>query len=298
MANQVYANGRELACKAADGKTVSAFPDVCFMPPDKTPATPLGVPTPLPNTAFASDTTDGTKNIKITGKEIMLKDASCFKKSTGNEASKPTQKKGLVTSTEEGKAYFNSWSMDVKFEAANVVRHMDLTTHNHASKPGQTPPFPHTSKLSTPSLPAKPCEVSCPSEPTKEEYENVRSKTPTDEIRKSVNSKTPKACAACGNSADSLAADHIVSLKIISKIPGFACLSQEDKEKIANMPGNFVGLCKSCNSSKRDKTWHRWKGVKKRNLVFSDKVRDAARAHTNEQIVDLKVKVRQAPCKG
>src|SRR5689334_13720533 len=127
MANKVYANGREVACKAAEGKSTAAFPDVCFLPPDKTPGTPLGVPTPLPNTAYASDTTDGSKNTKISGKEMMLKDESFLKKRTGNEAAKPTQKKSLVTSTEEGQAYFNSWSMDVKSEGENVVRHLDLT---------------------------------------------------------------------------------------------------------------------------------------------------------------------------
>ena len=31
--------------------------------------------------------------------------------------------------------------MDVKFEGENVVRHLDLTTHNHASAPGNTPPW-------------------------------------------------------------------------------------------------------------------------------------------------------------
>ena len=145
MANKVYANGREIACKAADGKSTSACPDVCFLPPDKTPATPLGIPTPLPNTAFASDTTDGSKNVKISDKEIVLKPESYFKKSTGNEASKATQKKGFVTSTEEGQAHFNSCSMDVKFEGDNVARHLDLMTHNHASKqPGQTPPWAYT----------------------------------------------------------------------------------------------------------------------------------------------------------
>ncbi len=29
--------------------------------------------------------------------------------------------------------------MDVKFEGENVVRHLDLTTHNHASSPGNSP---------------------------------------------------------------------------------------------------------------------------------------------------------------
>jgi len=32
--------------------------------------------------------------------------------------------------------------MDVLVEGENVDRHLDLTTHNHASMPSQTPPFP------------------------------------------------------------------------------------------------------------------------------------------------------------
>lgn len=57
------------------------------------------------------------------------------------------QKKGVVTSTNRGKVYFNAWSMDVKFEGENVVRHLDLTTHNHASQSGQTPPWPHIDSM-------------------------------------------------------------------------------------------------------------------------------------------------------
>ena len=34
MSNQVYANGREVACKAAAGKSICAFPDVCMTPPE------------------------------------------------------------------------------------------------------------------------------------------------------------------------------------------------------------------------------------------------------------------------
>ncbi len=132
MANDVFANGREIACKAASGKSPGCFPDVCFTPPDKTPATPLGVPIPYPNFALASDTTEGSKSVKISGKEVMLRDKSNFKKSSGNEAAKPTTKKGLLTSVVQGKAYFSSWSGDVKIEKENVVRHMDMTSHNHA----------------------------------------------------------------------------------------------------------------------------------------------------------------------
>lgn len=140
MGNEVFANKREVSCKAGDGKTICAFPDVCFTPPT-TPATPPGVPIPYPNTGMASDCADGSRTVKVGGQEVMLKNKSYFKRSTGDEAG-CAPKKGVVTSKIMGKVYFNAWSMDVKIEGANAVRHFDLTTHNHASPPGQTPPFP------------------------------------------------------------------------------------------------------------------------------------------------------------
>jgi len=145
MANAVFANNREIACKAAAGKAICAFPDVCFTPP-QTPATPPGVPIPYPNTGMASDMTSGSKKVKISGKEVMLKNKSYFKKSMGDEAG-CAPKKGLITSTNRGKVYFNAWSMDVKFEGENVVRHLDLTTHNHNPSPGQTPPWPYADAI-------------------------------------------------------------------------------------------------------------------------------------------------------
>ncbi|MFL6607213.1 MAG: hypothetical protein ACJ8HF_03165, partial [Pseudomonas sp.] len=52
MANEVFANNMEVSCKAADGKSIACFPDVCFTPP-QAPPTPLGVPIPYPNTGMA-----------------------------------------------------------------------------------------------------------------------------------------------------------------------------------------------------------------------------------------------------
>jgi hypothetical protein len=142
MSNDVFANGREIACKKADGKSICAFPDVCFTPP-QTPATPPGVPIPYPNTAYAKDTTKGSKTVKISGNEVMLKNKSYFKKSTGDEAGN-APKKGVVTSKITGKVYFTSWSPNVKFEGKNVVRHLDLTTHNHGSDPAnEGAPWPY-----------------------------------------------------------------------------------------------------------------------------------------------------------
>lgn len=141
MANQVFANNMEVSCKAAAGKSICAFPDVCFTPPT-TPATPPGVPIPYPNTGMASDTTSGSTSVKISGKEVMLKNKSYFQKSMGDEAG-CAPKKGVVTSVNRGKVYFNAWSMDVKVEGENVVRMLDITTHNHASVPGNSPTWPY-----------------------------------------------------------------------------------------------------------------------------------------------------------
>ncbi|QQZ39467.1 DUF4150 domain-containing protein [Pseudomonas sp. SK3(2021)] len=141
MTKHVYANGREVSCKASSGKSICSFPDVCFTPP-QTAATPLGVPIPYPNTAFASATSNGSKSVKIGRQEVMLKDKSYFKKSTGDEAGR-APKKNVITNKIKGKAYFITWSMNVKVEGKNIVRHMDLTTHNHGSKPAGAPAALH-----------------------------------------------------------------------------------------------------------------------------------------------------------
>ncbi len=138
MANNVFANGREISCKSGSGKSIAAFPDVCMTPPEN-PATPPGVPVPYPNTGNTSDCTSGSTTVKISDKEAMLKNKSYFKKSMGDEAGSAA-KKGVVTSVNRGKVYFTAWSMDVKIEGENAVRHLDMTTHNHGSAMN-TPPW-------------------------------------------------------------------------------------------------------------------------------------------------------------
>jgi hypothetical protein len=147
MSNEVYANMMEISCKQAAGKSICAMPDVCFTPPEN-PATPPGVPVPYPNTGMASDTTDGSTTVKISEQEVMLKNKSYFKKSTGDEAG-CAAKKGVVTSKNMGKVYFNAWSMDVQVESENVVRNLDLTTHNHGSVPGNTTTWPYVDEANT-----------------------------------------------------------------------------------------------------------------------------------------------------
>ncbi|MBI2899865.1 MAG: DUF4150 domain-containing protein [Planctomycetes bacterium] len=138
MANQVFANGREISCKAAAGQSAAAFPDTCWSPP---PPIAGPVPVPYPNTAFSSDTSNGTRTVHITDKEVMIKDTSYFSTSTGDEPATNALGQGLVTGVIKGKAYFVAWSPDVILEGDNAVRHLDMMTHNHASAPGNTPPW-------------------------------------------------------------------------------------------------------------------------------------------------------------
>ena len=45
----------------------------------------MGVPIPYPNTGLSKDTTKGTRTIRITRKEVMLKNKSYYKTSYGDE---------------------------------------------------------------------------------------------------------------------------------------------------------------------------------------------------------------------
>jgi hypothetical protein len=141
----VFSNSMEVSSKSMGGKSICEFPDVCFTPP-QTPATPPGVPIPYPNTGMASDTSDGSTSVKIGGKEVMLKDKSAFKQSMGDEAG-AAPKKGIISSKNKGKVFFIAWSMDVKVEGENVVRNLDMTTHNHGSGATGAAPMTHVAAI-------------------------------------------------------------------------------------------------------------------------------------------------------
>lgn len=134
----VFANGLEISGKAVDAKTIAVMPDTCFTPPEA-PPTPTGVPIPYPSFGMASDTDKGTGTVKIGGKTVNIKNKSYLTKTSGTEAG-CAAKKGIITSKNTGKKYFNSWSNNVKFDAEPVVRFTDLATHNHASPSGNSVP--------------------------------------------------------------------------------------------------------------------------------------------------------------
>lgn len=227
MANEVYANGREISCKAASGNSICSFPDVCFTPP-LTPATPPGVPIPYPNTGMASDTSGGSKTVKISGKEVMLKNSSYFSKSTGDEAG-CAPKKGVLTSKNMGKVYFNAWSMDVKIEGENAVRHLDLMTHNHMSFPGNTGPWPYMDMAAMAKDPDHPCLDDMEKEfKACEGYKPYGDKDPCDEIVKEKPARR-KPYGEANYLAEEVAANECLAARRCTLQPYI--LTDEEKKK-------------------------------------------------------------------
>jgi hypothetical protein len=142
MADKVFVNGRAAVHKKSSMKSIG-FPDVCLCPPSP-PAGPI--PAPLPNMAQAADLDGGASSVLIEGSP-MGKKSSFFAKSTGDEVAKNAGG-NVVTHVVQGKAEFQSYSMDVLIEGEEAVRALDLMTHNHASPPAGTPPVPLIGPLS------------------------------------------------------------------------------------------------------------------------------------------------------
>jgi len=128
MGKNVFANGMEVSGKQSGNKIIAGMPDVCMSPPPP-PAGP--VPIPYPNFGQASDTADGSKDVKIGGKPASLKNSSTYKKSDGNQAATKSFGAGLVSKGLTGANKATAWSMNVKIEGQNVVRTGDLTIGNH-----------------------------------------------------------------------------------------------------------------------------------------------------------------------
>lgn len=136
MSKNVFANGREISGKKDDNKSICSMPDVCLSPPSP-PAGPI--PIPYPNTSKASDTSDGSKTVKIGGGEVGLKNASNYKKSNGDEAATKSLGMGGVSHSIQGKLKHAAWSMDVKIEGKNVIRQLDMVTQNHSNPTNVVP---------------------------------------------------------------------------------------------------------------------------------------------------------------
>ncbi|WP_106390406.1 PAAR-like domain-containing protein [Enhygromyxa salina] len=126
-----------IACKAGSAKVVSAFPSVCPSPPGP-PSGP--VPVPYPVSSSSRDLKRGSKQVEIGGKPVALQGQSFYQsKPLGNEAATRNFGASLVTHQVAGKTQFSSGSIDVKVEGKKVCRHLDMTTSNHGSAPGEGP---------------------------------------------------------------------------------------------------------------------------------------------------------------
>ncbi|KFM95620.1 cytoplasmic protein [Bacillus clarus] len=102
---------------------------------------------------------------------------------------------------------------------------------------------------------------------SKEEYKDLRKRTPNNRIRKSVNTDVPKVDPVYGYEVEKLEADHIVSMKEITDMEGFDLLPREQQIEVLNMDVNFVGLGKPTNASKNAKDWSTWPGHPKYGKV-------------------------------
>jgi hypothetical protein len=97
---------------------------------------------------MSSDLKEGSQTVKLGGKPAALAQQSYYKPSAlGDEAATRAFGMAVVTHTITGKTYFQAWSMDVIIEGKNACRHLDITTSNHASYPGSTPPFPNSEAM-------------------------------------------------------------------------------------------------------------------------------------------------------
>lgn len=152
MSKAVYANGMAIACKAGSARVVAAFPSVCQSPPGP-PSGPLPVPYPL--SSFSRDLKQGSKRVKIGGQPVALYGKSYYvSKPLGNEAATRSFGASMVNHQLVGKTKYAAGSMDVRFESAKVCRHLDVTTSNHGSDPGEGP-SPGVENMGPPARPGK-----------------------------------------------------------------------------------------------------------------------------------------------
>jgi hypothetical protein len=118
---------------------------------------------------------------------------------------------------------------------------------------------------------------------SKDQYDKLRKTTPSEKVRKEVRSKYPNAIAENPVPDEWLPglqrtapveADHIVSMKQITEMPGFSQLSFADQKDILNMSENFTGLSRSANASKGDLSFSEWTHHKATGTPVDPKLRE------------------------
>jgi uncharacterized Zn-binding protein involved in type VI secretion len=136
----------------------------------------------------AADLSDGSTTVTIQGEPTALKDQSKVSTSSGDEGG--TQGGGVLTHKTKGKAVATFWSLDVKLEGKNAVRHGDPFGQNTSTPPynGLDPSAMVTKAVAD----AKAKGKTCPRKYTKAD----RHGSPTDAQKDHVN-KPPVTCWEC-----------------------------------------------------------------------------------------------------
>jgi hypothetical protein len=140
MRKPVYVNGRAIACAAAKGRVLAAFPDVCLSPPS-----PPGGPVPVmyPVSASAGDLVGGSTSVLIAKQPIYLMNRSRFRLCQGDAAATRGLGQGVLSHTIGGECRFVTSSIDVQVENQFVSRHLDTVTCNHQGMVANTAPWPY-----------------------------------------------------------------------------------------------------------------------------------------------------------
>ncbi|KIG19001.1 hypothetical protein DB30_06612 [Enhygromyxa salina] len=110
---------------------------------------------PYALSSFSRDLKQGSRRVKIGGQPVALHGKSYYvSKPLGNEAATRSFGASMVNHQLAGKTKYAAGSTDVRFEGAKVCRHLDMTTSNHGSDPGEGA-SPATENMGPPERPAK-----------------------------------------------------------------------------------------------------------------------------------------------
>ncbi len=112
---------------------------------------------------------------------------------------------------------------------------------------------------------------------SQEDYDELRSKTPSRKIRKMVNKdvQLPMDDPALPGLkiTDNLQADHIVSMDEITRMDNFEKLTKNQQIAVLNNENNFIGLSEAANKSKGKLSYEDWTEYKKDGIKVDENFR-------------------------
>jgi hypothetical protein len=90
-------------------------------------------------------------------------------------------------------------------------------------------------------------------------YDRIRAATPSDSAReRALSGVTTDQIGPLKTQATALQADHIISVREVSEMEGFADLPWADQKAIVDMKENLIAMDGAANASKGDRSWSIW----------------------------------------